>query len=108
MALDLGRATRSLLSVLNDVALVSHTHAQRLSDTLERGLNISTTDDAGLGDQEPCELELGYPAVMFESHQTRLRRNATVHRRLRTPAARAPGRRCTTPARPAVRRVCSP
>ena len=54
MALDLGRATRSLLSVLNDVALASHTHAQRLSDTLERGRNISTTDAAGLGDQEPC------------------------------------------------------
>ena len=40
--LDLGRTTRQLLSALNDVALVSHTHAQRLNDTRERGLNIST------------------------------------------------------------------
>ena len=48
MVLDLGRTTRPLLSVLNDAALVSHTHAQRLNGTRERGLNISTTDAAGL------------------------------------------------------------
>ena len=106
--LDLGRATRQLLSVLNDVALFSHTHAQRLNDTRERGLNISTTDAAGLNDQEPCGLELGCPAGMSESHQTRLRRNATIRHWSRTPAALVPERRCTTPARPAVRRVCSP
>ena len=39
MALDL--TTRQLLSALYDVALASRTHAQRLNDTLERGLNRS-------------------------------------------------------------------
>ena len=102
MALDLGRTTRQLLSVLNDVALVSHTHAHRLNDTRERGLNISTTA-AGLNDQEPCELELGCSAVMSESHQTRLRRNATTRHWSRTPAARVPPRRCTNWSRPGDR-----
>ena len=41
MALDLGLTTRQLLSALDDVALASQTRAQRLADTLERGLNIS-------------------------------------------------------------------
>ena len=41
MALDLGLTTRQLLSALDDVALASRTHAQRLNDTLERGLNRS-------------------------------------------------------------------
>ena len=41
MALDLGLTTRQLLSALYDVALASRTHAQRLNDTLERGLNRS-------------------------------------------------------------------
>ena len=43
MALDLGLGltTRQLLSALDDVALASQTRAQRLADTLERGLNIS-------------------------------------------------------------------
>ena len=108
MALDLGRASRQLLSVLNDVALVNHTHAQRLNNTRERGLNIFTTDAAGLDDQEPCGLELGYPAVISESHQTRLRRNATIRHWSRRPAARVPERRCTTPAHPTTRPVCSP
>ena len=38
---DLGLTTRQLLSALDDVALASHTRAQRLADTLERGLSIS-------------------------------------------------------------------
>ena len=41
MALDLGLTTRQLLSALDDVALASRTHAQRLNDTLARGLNRS-------------------------------------------------------------------
>ena len=41
MALDLGLTTRQLLSALDDVALASRTRAQRLADTLERGLSIS-------------------------------------------------------------------
>ena len=41
MALDLGLSTRHLLSALYDVALASRTHAQRLNDTLARGLNRS-------------------------------------------------------------------
>ena len=41
MALDLGLTTRQLLSALDDVALASRTHAQRLNDTLERRLNRS-------------------------------------------------------------------
>ena len=41
MALDLGLTTRLLLSALDDVALASRTRAQRLADTLERGLSIS-------------------------------------------------------------------
>ena len=38
---DLGLTTRQLLSALDDVALASRTRAQRLADTLERGLSIS-------------------------------------------------------------------
>ena len=41
MALDLGLTTRQLLSALDDVALASRSHAQRLNYTLERGLNLS-------------------------------------------------------------------
>ena len=41
MALGLSLTTRQLLSALDDVALASPTHAQRLNDTLERRLNIS-------------------------------------------------------------------
>ena len=41
MALDLSLTTRQLLSALDDVALASRTRAQRLADTLERGLSIS-------------------------------------------------------------------
>ena len=48
MALDLGLTTRQLLSTLDDVALASRSHAQRLNYTLERGLNLSADAAAGL------------------------------------------------------------
>ena len=49
MALDLGLTTRQLLSALYDVALASRTHAQRLNDTLARGLNRSADAAARRG-----------------------------------------------------------
>ena len=47
MALDLGLTTHQLLSALDGVTNDAVSRAQRLSDTLERGLRISADAAAG-------------------------------------------------------------
>ena len=47
MALDLGQTTLQLLSALDGVAGDAVSRAQRLSDTLERGLRVTADAAAG-------------------------------------------------------------
>ena len=94
MALDQGLTTHQLLSALDGAVLDARTYAQRLGDTIDRTLTVSTdapTFRTAVVGRRPCNLRPHRPRGPAGSHPTPgTQRHPDGHLRGRLPHRRGP------------------